>query len=62
MKDGRMPRGTSRIYAADGVTVDTSFEQALSRPLYALTAKKYCVSGSSPVMVADGDPTNVEAV
>ena len=47
-------------YAADRVTVETSLEQALSTPLYALTAKKYCVLGSSPMMVAEGEPTKVD--
>ena len=55
-------RKLGKTYGADGVTVDTSLEQALFRPLDALTAKKYCVLGSSPVMVAEGDPTEVEAV
>ena len=32
-------RETAKTYAADDVTVDTSLEQVLSRPLYALTEK-----------------------
>jgi len=48
------------LYGAGGVMVDTSLEQELSSPLDALTAKKYCVLGSSPVMVAEGDLTGVE--
>lgn len=32
-------RESAKHYADDGVTVDTSFEQVLSRPLYALTEK-----------------------
>jgi hypothetical protein len=59
--DGTVRQFTA-TYAAGGVTVDTSFEQGLWRPLYALTAKKYSVLGSSPVMVAEGYPTKVEKV
>jgi hypothetical protein len=42
------------------VTVATSAEQALSRPLKALTAKKYVVLGARSVTVAVGDDENVE--
>ncbi len=50
-----------RGQAAAGVTVVTSFEQLLCIPLNALTAKKYRVFGSRPVMVAAGALTSCES-
>jgi hypothetical protein len=41
------------------VTVETSSEQALSRPLYALTVKKYVVFGARSVTVIEVDDENL---